>query len=173
MKNKNMKNKGFTLIELMIVVAILGIISAIALPSYTEHMRKAKRSDAKVELLRVAQLQENFFVQNLSYAKSLKQLGFAVDSVSSAKGLYNIAVSKRTPAACDPAAAAPVSCLTYELTATPVSGEGQEYDKNCSGFRVDNVSRQWAKGYGSASFPASAAAATATHRKKAKECWDK
>ena len=64
MKNKNIRNKGFTLIELMIVVAIAGVIASIALPSYAEMMRKAKRSDAKVELLRIAQLQENFFVQN-------------------------------------------------------------------------------------------------------------
>lgn len=173
MKNKNIRNKGFTLIELMIVVAILGVISSLALPSYTEYMRKAKRSDAKVELLRIAQLQENFFVQNLSYAKSLKQLGFSVNSVGSAKGLYNISVTSKTPAACDPNAAPPISCLTYELTAIPVTGKGQEHDKNCNGFRVDNVSRQWAKGYGSGTFPASAAVATATHREKATECWDK
>lgn len=173
MKNKNIRNKGFTLIELMIVVAIAGVIASIALPSYAEMMRKAKRSDAKVELLRIAQLQENFFVQNLSYAKSLQQLAFSTNSIKSSKGLYQISISKKTPAACDPAASPPISCLTYELTATPISGEGQEHDKGCTGFRVDNVSRQWAKGYGSAAFPASAAAATAAHRAKAKECWDK
>jgi len=165
--------KGFTLIELMIVIAIIGVIVSFALPSYTEMMRKAKRSDAKIELLRIAQLQENFFAQNLSYAKSLKQLAFSTNSVASAKGLYQVSVSRKTPANCDPEASPPVACLTYELTATPVAGKGQEHDKGCTGFRVDNVSRQWAKGYGSTSFPASAALATEAHRAKAKECWDK
>ncbi len=71
MKNSMKNIKGFTLIEVMIVVAILGIITVIALPSYAELVMKGKRTDAKVELLKIAQLQESYFVQNLSYAKDL------------------------------------------------------------------------------------------------------
>ena len=66
---ENMKSKhtGFTLIELLIVVAIIGIIAAIAYPSYQQHVRKSARSDAQVGLMRMADSQETFYLQNNRY----------------------------------------------------------------------------------------------------------
>ncbi len=59
--------KGFTLIEIMIVVAILAILAAIAIPSYNEYVRRARRADARTILTQVLQLQERFFTQNNAY----------------------------------------------------------------------------------------------------------
>lgn len=59
--------KGFTLIELMIVVAIVGIIAAIAYPSYTEHVRKTKRSDGQGALMGLAAAMERHYASNNSY----------------------------------------------------------------------------------------------------------
>lgn len=65
-----MKTKihGFTLIEVMIVVAIVGILAAIAIPSYTESVRRGARADARASILTVMQQQERFFTQNNTYA---------------------------------------------------------------------------------------------------------
>ncbi|MDW7601742.1 prepilin-type N-terminal cleavage/methylation domain-containing protein, partial [Stenotrophomonas maltophilia] len=52
--------RGFTLIELMIVVAVVAILAAIAYPSYSEHVRKSRRAQAKADLVEYAQLAERF-----------------------------------------------------------------------------------------------------------------
>ncbi|WP_323054917.1 type IV pilin protein [Dechloromonas sp. A34] len=62
-----MKHKGFTLIELMIVIAIVGLLAAIAYPSYQEYIARARRADAKTVLLENAQFLERFYTQNGTY----------------------------------------------------------------------------------------------------------
>jgi type IV pilus assembly protein PilE len=59
--------KGFTLIEIMVVAAILSILAAIAIPSYSEFTRRVRRADARTTLIQVLQLQERYFTQNNGY----------------------------------------------------------------------------------------------------------
>jgi len=133
MKNKN--NKGFSLIEVMIVVAIFGIITAVATPSYMEYVRKGKRADAKVELLRLSQMQESFFVQNLSYASTLAQLGLA-GTVTSEQDEYTMSLSTVVPAGCGGTSASP--CTGYTLTAQ-ATGSSQSNDGQCGNFTLSNT----------------------------------
>ena len=69
-------NKGFTLIEILIVVAIIGIIAAIGYPSYTSYLQKAGRSEASALLLQVMEKQEQWYRQNLTYTTDLADLGY-------------------------------------------------------------------------------------------------
>lgn len=148
------KQKGFSLLELMIAVAVLGIISSIAYPSYLKQVQKSKRTPAKVELMRIAQLQESFYVQNLSYAKTLTGdaasggLGFATGSVSSEGDDYTITIATldRDGNACSwPSGTPAVSCISYTLTATPVATKPQYHDKSCTGFQLTNTGVKLAK----------------------------
>jgi len=68
----NLRSQGFTLIELMITVVIIGIIAMIAYPSYTKYMAQTRRSDAQIALTRTAALQEKFYSDCNHYASKLE-----------------------------------------------------------------------------------------------------
>ena len=68
---KGSHGSGFTLIELVIVLLVIGILGATAYPSYIESVRKSKRASAKIALLEIANLQERFFIENNSYSDNL------------------------------------------------------------------------------------------------------
>lgn len=70
--------RGVTLTELMIVVVIIGILTAIAYPSYRQYAARAKRTEAKAALLQIATNQERFYLQNNTYTTDMTALGFPV-----------------------------------------------------------------------------------------------
>lgn len=71
------KDTGFTLIELMIAVVIVGILAAIAYPSYIDHVRKARRADAKAALTQLAQQEEALYARTASYSADMTDLGYS------------------------------------------------------------------------------------------------
>lgn len=134
---KHMKQTGFTLIELMITVSIVAIMMGIALPSYFQQIVKGNRSEAKIELLRIAQVQEGYFTQNLSYANSLTQLGLSANTVNTENLHYSVTLGAIVPAGCTGTAAAP-SCTGFSINATPTSGT-QTDDTHCTRFTLTNT----------------------------------
>ena len=121
-----MKNqKGFTLIEVMIAVAILGIIAAIAVPSYSSFMTKTRRADAIVMLTDIAGEQQRFFSEQNRYATSMTELGYGADPLPSKEGWYSISVVTPTQ-------------TSYVLTAAPIAGEPQANDTECGDFTLNS-----------------------------------
>ena len=76
--NKQNRLSGFTLIEIMIVVVIVGVLAAIAVPQYQGYVLKGRRAAAQAFLLQVAQRQQQYFLDNRSYAPSLTDLNLAM-----------------------------------------------------------------------------------------------
>ena len=85
-----MKNKGFSLIEVMIAVAILGILASLAYPSYVEYVAKGARADGLSGLMKVANLQEQYYLDNRQYATDMTKLGLAADPFIVENGFYSI-----------------------------------------------------------------------------------
>lgn len=87
--------KGFTLIEVMIVVAIIGILAAVAYPSYTEFVTKNNRAEALRELIHIANLQEQYYVDNRTYVRDMKSLGYGSTNWNTLEsGLYRVKNTK-------------------------------------------------------------------------------
>ena len=70
--------RGINMVELMVVVVVISILTAIAYPSYRQYVARAKRNEAKAGLLQIATLQERFYLQNNTYTTDLTNLGFTV-----------------------------------------------------------------------------------------------
>jgi type IV pilus assembly protein PilE len=104
--------RGFTLVELMIVVAVIGILASIAYPNYAEYVLRGKRAEARTALLDLMQQQERFLTQNGTYAKVPANTAFKTHSGdSAASGHYTLSATE-----CD--APAPVDLrLCVQLTA--------------------------------------------------------
>ncbi|HQQ74487.1 MAG TPA: type IV pilin protein [Pseudomonadales bacterium] len=123
--------KGFTLIELMIVVAIIAIISAIAYPSYQDSVRKSNRSDAMDTMLDTAQRMERCYSTYGSYNNASCPLQNG-NVLQSPHAHYRITLTVPT-------------ATTYSLTATQLSAM-QLKDTKCVTFVLDNTGRKTATG---------------------------
>jgi len=126
--------RGFTLIELMIVVAIIAILSAIAYPSYQEQVRKGRRADAMAQMLTLAQAYERFYTSNNSYIN-----GWAAISVGQTQApTQGTAFYQLTSVEAG-------GGRSFLITATPQAAARQNEDR-CGVLTIDQAGRKTKSG---------------------------
>lgn len=121
------KHKGFSLIELMITVAVIAILAAIALPSYQQYVQRTNRADAKMALLNQAQAMERCYTVNNTY------VGCNLVRAVSEDGHYNISFVGN------------VTAVTFTVQAAPVPG-GRQANDPCGTFTISNTGVKTATG---------------------------
>lgn len=142
---KQCANRGFTLIELMVVLAIVGILAAIAYPSYRNYVMESNRTDAEEALTRLAGMEETWYMSHNAYAdeSDIDQMGGS----TSPQGYYTIKITNNCTNGTD-------TC--FLATATPTSTGPQSQDTACYAFTIDQNGTKSVTGTSSAS-----------------ECWSK
>jgi type IV pilus assembly protein PilE len=139
-RRANIKSSGFTLIEAMIVVAILAIVAAIAYPSYQEHVRKARRTDAQASLFELAQFMERYYTTNGRYIQSngnAPALPFTESPKEGTTKYYDLSFSGTPTSAAYTLQAAPKGamqndqCGALTLSNTGVKGQSNGNASTC------------------------------------------
>jgi type IV pilus assembly protein PilE len=137
--HKRTDTRGFTLIELMVAVAIVAILATIALPSYRNYMVRSSRAAAQAELMDLASLQEKIFLNSNAYTGNVTAGytgnatgGLGKTSGTTKDGYYTITASVGT------------GSTTYTLTAAPIAGGRQDGDGSLS--ITESGKRTWGTG---------------------------
>ncbi len=123
----NTRTGGFSLIELLVVMAIAGILMVIAVPAYEQYLLSAHRTDAIKTLLEVSNGEAEYYTDHNVYAGNLTSLGYATSSVTSENGYYAVTATSSTP-------------QTFTLMATPEGGQTQ--DTHCGSFTLNSFGQK-------------------------------
>jgi type IV pilus assembly protein PilE len=143
--NHMKRQRGMNLIELLVVVAIVAILGTVAYPSYVRHIVDTKRTAARSTLLQVADRQQQFFMDNKTYAADLTSLGFSANPLfvgddgrqlpaGDGQSVYSVTLAN-------------VGVTTFTATAAPLSGQLSR-DTECGSLVLDQSGNRTQSGAG-------------------------
>jgi type IV pilus assembly protein PilE len=140
--------RGFTLIELMVVVIIATLLVTLAVPSYMSQVRQSRRTEAKTAILDLAGREERFLSTNpQGYTNVAAQLGYTAFGAANpiGSGYYYLNVCSPAVSPCFGANVPnPPPPPSYTIVAIPVPGQSQVNDQQCQRFAVDSAGQQYA-----------------------------
>jgi len=134
-------SRGFTLVELMVTIVVAAILAAIAIPGYTNQIRKSRRTEARNAVLDAAAREERFFATRNLYTQTATDLGYASFPATVGSSYYtlNVQCNDRT-------------CTTgFTVTASLIPTGPQSKDTACTAFTVNQTGLQTATGSSNAS----------------------
>ncbi len=127
--------QAYTLIELLVSLAIVAILSAIAYPNYQDYVFKSRRNDAKAALMQLAVAEEKFYNQHLHYSSDISSTtGLNQQSMLSANGFYQLSATIKIYSA--------DQIDSFILTAKAIAEQTNDVD--CSSFTIDNLDNKLA-----------------------------
>lgn len=130
MPTSRRRGGGFTLLELMIVLVVMGVLAALAITSYSRYGFRARRTDGQKQLMAIASAEERYFAQHNAYA-DLATIGYSTTSAATSEnGYYTAAVGVSTING--------VAAQAFTATATPVPGNSQQRD-TCGALTVTDT----------------------------------
>lgn len=129
------RSRGFTLIELMIVVVVIAILAAIGYPAYQDQVRKSRRTEAKSALQDAMNRQERHYTTDNTYTTDMTDLGYASDPFTTAEDWYEV----------DAAACGGGLDECVALTASALDGQT---DDSCGDFTLNSQGQRSASGSG-------------------------
>ncbi|MDR3481186.1 MAG: type IV pilin protein [Burkholderiaceae bacterium] len=133
--------RGFTLIELMVVVAIIAILAAIAIPSYTSSVQKSRRSAAKTALLDLATREEKFYSLNNAYSSTPSDLfgtgaaPFPMNAPLTGQAFYQVSFNNTYPIT----TASGTSPATFAIQAVPINAQAND---QCGTFYLNSAGQE-------------------------------
>ncbi|MDZ7828344.1 MAG: type IV pilin protein [Halofilum sp. (in: g-proteobacteria)] len=132
---KRMVVLGFTLIELMIVIVVIGILAAIAFPAYQDQVRKTRRTEAKAALQEAMNREERLYTTTNSYSASMTAIGYGADPFLTEEGWYSV----------DGVACGGGITECVSLTAT---AQNDQANDQCGNFTLDSRGNRSVSGSG-------------------------